>query len=168
MTSPSEKSYDTAQRIDAQVAGGWTIPFEAIKSADESRTSTTLADDADLQFVGILAGTYKVELDVAYTGGAGASEGDYKWGFTWPTGATIILSGIARGTDQALHQNSYDGSASITLGTNGLSLTYGFSMRGLLVTPNSGNFVYRWACGTNTGTSSRTLTDSRLSIARRI
>ena len=167
----SEKSYAVEQRIDTQVTEGWTLPWEAVKSADELRTSTTLASDGDLTFSNVPAGTYWVSFDCLYLGGAGAAEGDFKIDFNLPAGSGALnLNGIARLASDggALHQVFITGSAGFTAWTNGLGVTLGFSLTGNLQVVSAGTFVLRWACGTNTGTSSRLLQNSRLSIARRI
>ena len=162
----SDKAYALEARIAKQVGEGWSIPFDAVKSATEARTSTTLADDADLQFTGVLAGTYMLDLDVVYDGGAGASEGDFKWGFSFPTGS-MDLGGAARLTDQNVHLIHYDASTSITVGTNGLNTWLNFNVRGTMIISASGNVVFRWACGTNTGTRSDLAVNSRLALYRR-
>jgi hypothetical protein len=166
-----EKLYALQQRHDLLIAQGWTLPWEAVKSADESRTSTTLTNDGDLQFTNVPIGSYWVSFDCLYTGGAGVSEGDFKIDFNLPGGVgSLNTNGIARLASDAgaLHQVFVTGASGFTAWTNGLANTFGFSLTGLLVAAATGTFVLRWACGTNTGTSSRLLQNSRLSIARRI
>lgn len=169
--SAEEKAYTLESRLDTQILEGWTLPWEAVKSADESRTSTTLASDSDLQFSNVPIGTYWVSFDCLYTGGAGVSEGDFKIDFNLPGSVgSLNLNGIARLASDAgaLHQVFVTGSAGFTAWTNGLANTFGYSLTGNLQVAAVGTFVLRWACGTNTGTSSRLLQNSRLSMARRV
>ena len=165
----SDKAYTVEQRINTQVGQGWTIPFEAIKPASEGRTATALADDSDLTFAGVPAGTYKVELDAFYDGGAGASESDLKFTWTSPTGALNTQGIIHLASDAGnLHLISSDNTASITAWTNGIGTMVVMSLRGSLVSTAAGTFAFRWACGTNTGTNTHLFAGSRLSLSRRI
>lgn len=171
MSDASEKAYALEARLAVQVVEGWTIAFEAIKGGDTGRTSTTLADDPDLTFADVPAGTYMADWDLLYDGGSGANEGDFKFHITAPGGATANLSGIVRLASDAgnLHQGIVaTGGSSIIAYTNGVGTTYGISMHGNIVIATPGTVALRWACGTNTGTSSHALANSRMALYRRI
>lgn len=165
----SEKSYTLEGRVNTQVAEGWSIPFEAIKPTSEGRTATALANDSDLIFTGVPAGTYKADLDAFYDGGTGASESDLKFTWTIPTGTLNMQGTIHLASDGgALHLVSSDDTASITAWTNGTGTMVVMSLTGSLVSTAAGTFAFRWACGANTGTNTHLLAGSRLSLSRRI
>jgi hypothetical protein len=165
----SEKSYDTAQRIDAQIAGGWTIPFEAVKSGNEGRSTTTSSDDADLQ-IPVTPGHWYFDALLLYHGGAGSSEGDFKWTFTIPTGS-IQWECIVRLASDAgnLHDASVQGSGvTINAYTNGLTTTYILNIQGSFDITASGTFTLRWAKGQSSDTNTTLEQYSRISANRRI
>lgn len=165
----SEKAYDTAQRIDSQVAGGWSIPYEAVKSGSEGRSSTTLADDGDL-ILAVDPGQWYFDAHLFWHGGAGTSEGDFKFTFTIPAGTITWWTHYQAVPDGGvIHATVIQASGTtVSAWTNGASSEYGVSVKGQFNISASGNFTLRWAKGVSSDTNTTLMQWSRMSAHRRI
>lgn len=75
-------------------------PIVAVKTADDTRTSTTYTTDSELSVTIPAAGTYDVNVTLIYNGPTGGTNGRLKVRFNFPTGALSIghIGGINNST----------------------------------------------------------------------
>ncbi len=137
--------------LGGSLLGSWTtIP----KTADESRnTTTTLADDALLNFACAAGAKYTVRLK-AHIKTANATM-DYKWAQNYTGTLTeayqsnrVLAAGVAAGTDNmtVAVSNALQTSYPVTAATSGIALV---EMDIVLVTSTAGTFSFQWAQNTS-------------------
>lgn len=162
-------SWSVGQVLSASDVNAWFIPLSAIKTADQSVTSSvTFVNDTEL-FVPIVAvGSYQFECFLYFEGGtAGAS--DIKWRYIVPTGTTMRYTwtgwnntgSVARSGDGQIAGDT-PSSASAGAG-NG----HGVIMIGTIVAGvNAGNMQLQWAQNTSSGTATIVHAQSCLVLRR--
>jgi hypothetical protein len=146
---------------DKPTAAEWNLmrPLKAVKSGDESRTSTiAVSDDSELVLTVAANTLYYVKGVLLYDG---ASGGDLRLGWSAPAGATFDWTG--GGLDSAstgLAGTMYVGAWTLAgehvygcnaSGNNQFALPEGWLQTGA----NAGSFRARWAQGTSSATSTR-------------
>lgn len=143
----------------------------AVKSADESVTSsTTLQDDNHLTHTIPQAGTYVFDLQLFCTSATDAA-GDIKFAFTFPTGTCHFKAngpdaGITGGTIQtgqwaAIH-TATSGTSAIAMGLS--SAMGGIEIRGILIATASGTLTLQWAQSTSDANASTLKAGSHMLI----
>lgn len=146
----------------------------AIKSANESVTSSTTLQDDDHLTVSISAtGTYTFDLTLFVA--AGDSAADIKAGFTFPTGTCHFVGtgphtgAITSGTSGV---GEYFAITSATSGTSFLGYgissgaTIGIRLRGVLIATATGTLKLQWAQVTSSGTATTVLAGSHMTVNR--
>lgn len=142
----------------------------AIKTANESVTSsTTLQDDDELLVTVAANSTYEVSCVLRYDG---ATAGDINIQFVVPASATFdfSISRLQTGASDATADAEDSGSATaaLGLGTIGSGTTATANIRGLLIVAGTaGTFKLQWAQLVSNATATRILTRSYL-VCRRI
>jgi hypothetical protein len=144
-------------------------PSSIIKGSDEIvSNSATLQDDDELVLAVAANTSYRWFADITFGAGTVA---DYRWGFTFPTGAT--LSFVGAGWDAALaflpsgNGGTYVSGTAIVYGGAGVATLRGLILRGTLVTgANAGNWRYQWAQNTPTVENTVTKAGSALFLSR--
>ena len=142
-----------------------SITGYALKTADQSRTSTTaLADDNTLVFSPSASTAYRITCVFRWSAGATP---DFKFAFSVSSGTPTAFLGMIHGstTNEDMSALAIAGS-SLQIAVGGLGLarncngnnTAGFfgmiMFRGLLKTDSSpGNFALQWAQITSSGTA---------------
>jgi hypothetical protein len=153
---------------DKPTAAEWSNmrPLKAVKTGDESRTSTTtLSDDTELVLTVAAATLYKVEGFLIYDGAAG---GDLKIGWSAPAGATWDwvaggLDSAAAGVSGSMWMGHWTITGEHTYGCNGAGSNIIALPQGYLQTAGAaGTFRLRFAQGTSNATSTRLRTRSAL------
>ena len=153
----SAKQWAVGDVLSASDMNVWTVPVIVVKPSDTNRnTTTTLADDPDLQLP--LAGgtTYDINSLIIYSGSPSGS-GDLKYTFSVPSGSSGRYSPIRQNlsgqyTGWAMNQWTDTDSAN-TNGT-GAGQFVSLFVKGILITGGSaGNLTFRWAQNTSSGTN---------------
>jgi hypothetical protein len=123
-------------------SGGWTFIH---KTADESKSTQTLANDGDLLFTATANKVYVIKLILGINADV---SGDYKQAFTLPTNASgFISAGNLSGTSptgQDITSNEVIGGA----GSNEVA-----SFEGIILGGDGGTVNYQWAQNSIGGTS---------------
>lgn len=132
----------------------WFVPEVAYKTSTTARTSTTsLADDPDLTLAVAASASYAFQGFFIYDGGAGGSEGDFKFKFTVPTSASIYWGDTFRNTTPTIVCGGHVTTDTETASTNGLGTWYSVNVQGLLiVSSTAGNLTLQWAQGSSSAT----------------
>lgn len=148
-------TWAVGQVLSASDVNSWFIPVSAIKTADQSVTSsTTFVNDTEL-FVPIVAvGSYQFECYLNYEGGTlGAS--DLKWRYIVPTGTAMRYTWAANGTGGGTHAGDTQIAGDTpSASTNGAGVGRGVMMIGTIVAGvNAGNMQLQWAQNTSNGTA---------------
>lgn len=157
---------------------GVLLPISAVKSVDESVTSSTTLQDDDELFVTVQNGaTYQLECVVGATGAGSATLGDIAIGWTFPGGtlthyAIGLTSAVAYGVSTTGQVNSVrfrdttSPSSSYPFGTP--STNSGMIRIGLLYQCTAdGTLKMQWAQRVSTGTATTVKAGSHL-VGRRI
>ena len=128
------------------------VAAAAVKPADESRSTTTLSDDADLTIGSLLAGTYEFAGNLGFNAGVTA---DVQWTWNVSSGATMRYTAV---TNTAAAASSADvkvlwnlGSDIVSAGGLGGTLITPVLMAGTLIVTDGGSLTLQWAWA-NTGT----------------
>jgi hypothetical protein len=173
------KSWNVGDVLTASDMNVWTIPIAVIKpSATARNTTTTLADDPDLQLAVAASSSYMVQGVIFYDGASMSSSSDpggLKWTFSTPAGAT--------GQYFIAHQNAsgnFTGSYSAfwsdanqnwtQAATQGVSIANGLcgALTGVLqVAGTAGTLTFRWAQINSSGTNTHVQAQSYL-VGQRI
>jgi hypothetical protein len=152
----------------------WTVPIAVIKPADTARNSTTtVADDPDLQLPVAASSTYQV-TGVFFYDGPSTGTGDIKWTWTVPSGAGGQYScdhqNISGSYAGAFANNWTDGPGltSTQANSTGVGTILTLTWKGILVVVGTaGNLTFRWAQNTSSGTNTHVKAQSYL-VAQRI
>jgi hypothetical protein len=157
---------DTA--ILGAIAGQFVKPLFARKATDEGRASTTtLANDTSLVLAGLVSGgIYDVEGVIFYSGGAGASEGDLKFGWATPAGSSGRYWRTHNTVSQADGKADTTWSESDAAGTNGVSTVFAHTINGLLIAGAAGSLQFKWAQNSSNSTQSHVLANSKIKALR--
>lgn len=146
-------------------------PVWAYKTTTEGRASTTtLADDADLQCPGLVAGgLYDFEVFLVYDGGSGAAEGDFKFKLVFPA-APVWCTYVEyfRGAGGAFNPNGETSNVQNIGGSNGVGTFYGVVLSGtVLMGTLTGPAKIQWAQGTSMSTNTHLEQGSKMRFTRR-
>lgn len=163
-------TWTSGQVLTASDVNTWFVPLAAVKTSNESVTSSTTLQNDDELFVSVTTNSsYLVHCMIFCDG---ASTGDIKIQFTGPAGAT--LSGVVNGLTLGAASASDDQVASIDLATaksfglqGGAGTTRPLSVLATLVVGGtSGTFRLQWAQDTSDATATRVMTGSHLVLFR--
>jgi hypothetical protein len=150
---------------------GQLQPLMATKSADQSVTSsTTLVNDNEL-FVALSTSiTYQVDWHFIYEG---STAGDFKYGFTYPAGATmswghtVVNPTLGMDASSAFAYQRAGSGAAFACGGNGAGQHLHIVGGGLLIVGGTaGNLQVQFAQNTSDGTASKMNLDSWLRLQR--
>src|SRR5215475_1880308 len=90
----SAKQWAVGDVLSAADMNTWTVPVIVVKPSDTNRnTTTTLADDPDLQLPLAGGATYDINSLIIYSGSPSGS-GDLKYTFSVPSGSSGRYSPI--------------------------------------------------------------------------
>lgn len=163
-------TWAVGQVLAASDVNNWFVPVAAVKTSDQSVTSSTaFVSDTEL-FVPLVAlGTYQFECFLSYEGAAGNNTGAIKWKWIVPAGTSVRYQGLFQGTGGGASVNGVfiagDTPASNTQGPGVLT---GVSMIGtIVVSSTGGNMTLQWAQNVSNATSTVVHPQSCL-ILRRI
>lgn len=163
-------TWTSGQVLTASDVNTWFVPIAAVKTANESVTSsTTLQNDDDL-FISVAANSTYMVLCIIYCDGA--STGDIKINFTAPAGATLtgvvhgLILSAAGANDDQIANIELTGSKSFGL-QGGAGVQRPLSMQGTLVIGGTaGTFRLQWAQDTSDVTATRVMAGSHLVLFR--
>jgi hypothetical protein len=149
----------------------WLAPLAAVKTSDQSVTSsTTLINDTALVVTPAVSATYLLVCYLNFEGAAngGVGNGSLKWQWGVPTGAFLRYQGIFMGTGGAAAvNNTYAATDIPAAGTQGAGNLCGASMTGTLVMGStSGNLQLKWAQNASNGTATTVHAQSCLYLQR--
>ena len=148
--------------LASEMAG--IAPLSAVKTVDESVTSSTTLQNDDALFVTVAANaTYLLYCYLDYEG---ASAGDLKFSWSVPTSATMRFTIIGQ-TAASAAQTAVTGSesTSYTVGADAAATLNAVLMTGTLVTSSSsGTLQLQWAQGASTGTATKVHAQSFLAL----
>lgn len=161
--------YVDGQVLDASDCNNYFMPSVVIKGSDTGRASTTsVSADPDLVIAVVANATYMVQGVIFYDGGTGGSEGDIKWSFSTPSGAS--------GQYSVAHQNlsaSYVGAFAsnwtdtVTGSTSGIGTILVLTISGMLaIASTAGNLTFNWAQNTSMSTNTHVKAQSFLTLQR--
>jgi hypothetical protein len=167
ITSPVDGMHAYQQDIDLDCIYNGTawqnvpMPYIVRKTADESLASnTTLQDDDHLKWTNVAANAiYLLEMAVFYE----ADAGDFKYGFTFPTGLTMKFghSGvydIASAFGNIANQTQ---AAPVFIGGIGAAIGLTLPLSGIVLAGgSSGTLQFQWAQNTSSGNATTVLTGS--------
>jgi hypothetical protein len=161
-------TYSVGQVLAAADCNTWFTPRSAGKSSAQNVTSsTTLVNDSAL-FVTVDANAqYFFHLYINYLGGtAGAS--DLKWGFTFPSGATMRYAGNYLSTGLTVQVGAtHIQTDVVAAGTNGGGNNLAVDLHGTVFTSStSGTLQLQWAQNTSSATSTTVGSGSALILTR--
>jgi hypothetical protein len=149
----------------------WLVPRHVTKPSDQSATSTTtLADDTDLQFTVSANAEYEWNMLLTCTG-ATINTGDVKFTFTWPAGAVGKWYGdgfaVAAGSPSpaVIHVEDTSGSAH-AFGVDGSGLSPVRVTGRVTVSSTAGTLKLRWAQNTSNATATKVLAGSAMTVRR--
>jgi hypothetical protein len=157
---------NAAWRLDGPV-------ISVVKTDNTFRdTTTTLTDDTQLSLTGLAASAkYLIEGHIIY---AATQTGDFKFGWTSPSGSTMDWGVISKSSDDAsgvkgtpYFDRQEIASTPICGGADGDNFDRLFAyVRGVLITSAAGTLTVKWAQGTSTGTSTAVHEGSTLTATR--
>src|SRR5712692_2699852 len=160
--------YAVGQVLGAADVDNWLLPAVALKTGDQSVTSSTaLVNDGALTLPVSASWQYRFECYLDYEGGTqGAS--DLKWTWSVPSGGTLryqctrvdLTGAVSVGTTQL-------GADVQTARTNGAGNLLAVKMLGsLLMSVTAGNLTLQWAQGTVSATATIMHAQSYLMLNR--
>ncbi len=148
------------------------------KGADQSKTNSTLVDDAVFTAQAYGAGqTWEVTLDLDYTGQSATLTGQLKTTFVVTGGLTIDRMFVTGMSDDAadvpdstsfMHHSGRTAAGTIQFGTNASATFHNYArMTFTVTTTTAGTWGLQWAQVTTSATPTSILESSRM-IARRL
>ena len=143
------------QVLNASDINSWFVPIAAIKTSDQSVTSsTTVVNDTALVVAMPATGTYFFECFVEYDGGTGGSS-DIKFNWAVPTSATLRYTMTTRNlSNNPVAGDATTGSTTNTASSGGAGVLRAIGMVGSLVMAGTaGNLQFQWAQNTSSATS---------------
>lgn len=143
------------QVLSAADVNNWLVPEAAVKTADQSVTSSiTPVNDTELLIALAASVTYTFSLFLDFEGGTqGAS--DLRWTFTLPAGAFLRYSYANRGTGGGATAGTLSTGTDVnSSGTNGAGNLQGvFGFGTIVVGSTAGTLQLKWAQQTPSATS---------------
>jgi hypothetical protein len=151
-------------RITAAMLRG-IAPLSAIKTVDETVTSSTALQNDDALFVSVAANaSYLFQCNLIYEGGTLGSS-DLKWAWTFPSGLTMTYDymGITTAGLTTIGLVATQAST-VAGGTNGAAALRSMLMYGSVVASSTaGTLQLQWAQNTSSGTG--TIVHAKSSLA---
>lgn len=143
------------QRITASLLTSM-LPVFALKTADQSVTSSTvLVNDTDLFVPVVASATYAIDCYIRINGAA-TGTGDIKIAWTIPTSATMSYTSYGTTTSSPAVQYEATANTATTtraVGTNGAT-DMGMAIKAfIVVSTTAGNVQFQWAQNTSVGTA---------------
>ena len=163
MAIPTFASGDVLTAADCN---NYFVPLAAIKTSDESvSSSTTLQNDDELVLTPAVSVSYYFQCFIYFQGG---TAGDIKWQWGVPTSAFIRYQAVFTGTGGGFGANSvYTASDIPAAQCDGAGVDNGLNMMGTLVMgANSGNLQFKWAQNSSTGTATIVKAQSAVMLTR--
>jgi hypothetical protein len=156
------------QVLAASDVNTWFVPLAAVKTVDQSVTSsTTLVNDNVLAVPVAASSTYEFRLFCWFQAAAG---GDFKFQFAGPAGATMGYNCVHNegGATGLTNSTITYGLGSATTGAGGgAGVNEALSAAGVLVVVGtSGTLQLTWAQGTSSGTATILKATSHLVLRR--
>ena len=162
-------TWTAGQVLAAADVNSWFVGLYAVKTADQSITSsTTLTNDTALFLSVAASATYLLHGFLLYEGGTSGSS-DIKWTFTMPAGAALRYSYVATPPTitTAAVVASTAASAATGASTGGPGVLESVMMLGTVVTGvTAGTLQLQWAQNTSSLTSTIMHAQSCLALWR--
>lgn len=157
----------TGQVLSASDVNNWFVPLVAVKTANQSVTSsTTLVNDSELVLTPPVSATYFLNLYLEFDGANAA--GFLKFGWGVPTGALLRYQGVFQGTGgSAAVQNTYTATDTPAANTQGAGNPSGLSMHGTLIMGSTSGVVqFKWAQQASNATATTVYAQSCFMLQR--
>jgi hypothetical protein len=143
------------QVLSASDVDNWLVPSAAVKTADQSVTSSTvLVNDTELSLPLAASVTYLFQCYIDYEGGTGGAS-DIQWLWSLPAGSFMRYTNPHRnlaGTPVA--GDTSTGTATDAASTGGAGVLRALQMMGSIVCGvTAGTLQFRWAQNTSSATS---------------
>ena len=164
-TAPQLSGLFTLQVVNSLYRDGQTFPagttssYFVVKSADQTRASTTtVADDSEL-VIALKAGTYQLDANIIFSNDTGGTTPGEKFKFTYSGTATVASGNLIYGQSGSNPTlSSYPNSTDANFLAPTISDThrnYGISAGGILIVTTDGNLSFQWAQNASSTTVSR-------------
>ena len=155
------------------IANKWFLPIAVVKPSDTGRISdTTQAPDPDLVIPLLANSTYEVDMVLFYDGGAGGSpnEGDIRYTFTIPSGASGQIATARQDTSgDFVGAGAYNWTDSVVAQTVGVGTILCIPIKGyLIIGGTAGNLTFEWAQATSASGANTHVKAGSYMVARRI
>lgn len=168
--------FTAGQRLTASLLSA-VLPITAIKTSDESVTSSTALQDDNELFVSVAApATYLLGGFLMWVGN---DTGDIKLAFTNPASSTMhwaltgpsaqdtaFASGATRGAGEWFPRNNQTSSPTSSIPYSGSTGLLHGRLVGSLTTSNAGTLRLQWAQNTSNGTATTVKLGSWISLRR--
>jgi hypothetical protein len=164
---PSIPTWGVGQVLTAADVNNWLVPLAAVKTADQSVTSSViLVNDNELVVTLAASCTYDFQCYLDYEGAAGAGNG-IQWTWNGPAGYALRYQGIYNNTAATPILTSHTGSFSASAGSGGAGVLQGASMFGTVVTAaTAGTLTLQWAQATSSATATIVHAQSYMKLQR--
>ena len=164
-TAPQISPLFTLEVVNSLYRDGQNFPsgtassYFVVKSADQTRASTTtVADDSEL-VIALKAGTYQLDANIVFSNDTGGTTPGEKFKFTYSGTATVASGNLIYGNNGGNPSlSSYPNSTDANFLAPTISDThrnYGISAGGILIVTTDGNLSFQWAQQTSSTTVSR-------------
>lgn len=159
-------TWTPGQVLTASDVNSWFVPLAAIKTSDQSVTSsTTMVNDTALVLTPAVSASYLFQCYIYFQAG---TTGDFKWQFGVPAGAFMRYMALYQGTGGGFGNQNTNGAADVVAAQgNGAGVDNAVFMAGTLVMGSTaGNCQFKWAQNTSDGTASIVKAQSCLYLYR--
>jgi hypothetical protein len=159
-------TWSSGEVLSAADVNSYFVPLAAIKTSDESVTSsTTIQNDDELVLTPEVSSSYYFQCYIYFQGG---TAGDIKWQWGVPTGAFIRYQAVFTGTGGGFGaNNTYSASDVVAAQCDGAGVDNGMNMMGTLVMGStSGNLTFKWAQNSSSGTATIVKAQSAVMLTR--
>jgi hypothetical protein len=151
-------TWSVGQVLSASDVNQWFVPVAAIKTADQSVTSsTTFVNDSELVVPLAATGTYQFQCYLNYEGanGGGTGAGCLKWKWIVPAGTTLRYQSIFQGTGTTavVHLTNIAGDIPNANSLGAGTLMAASMVGSVVVSSTSGTMQLQWAQVTSNATS---------------
>lgn len=147
---PAGAPTGASQIVSGNAGSNAAVGLTAYKSANLSRTSSTLLADPDLSISGMaVGGVYEVRANIIYY--CQSDIPDFAFDFALPSGASMTYSvtDLDSNNETSLQNLSFNAGSTNYAGNAG-DTAYGMTINGLLVMGNgSGTFSFKWSPSVN-------------------
>ena len=158
-------TWTAGQVLSASDVNSWFVGLYAVKTADQSVTSSTVLVNDTALFLSVAASaTYWLQGFLLYEGGTSGSS-DIKWTFTMPAGATMRYSYVYTPPTLSTAAVGTSTAASAGVSTGGTGVLESVMMAGTVVTGvTAGTLQLQWAQNTTSVTSTIMHAQSALTL----